>query len=349
MKSQHIGDVQWNSEGTISLISPVKGDYIKTYTGKRFVPKEPDVDKIDIRDIAHALSLICRGNGHVKTFFSVAQHCIFCAREAEARGYSNKMILACLLHDAAECYLSDIPRPIKKHMMDYCELENQILDLAYQKLIGQPMQEDEQKLVKEIDDAFLYFDLEVLLNEYQDGPVPKLLCPPSYEGRPFADVEEEFLEIYYQYTDGSKHAPIYLENIAEAFDSGFGDWEQFLNMETGEIVSLPDSDNIYIDRTEEDEELLEEIEEADKYVRLWDQRELREKDMMWDFARMQDDEKVANKLINALRGRHPYRYFKDATFQMGVRDEYFRFRHEQYLERAKEWCEVNEIRYRRKR
>lgn len=234
-------------------------------------------------------------------------------------------------------------------MKAYCELEDRILDLTYQKLIGQPLQEDELQQVKEIDDAFLYYDLEVLLNEYQRDPEPKLLCPPSYEVRPFADVEEEFLEIYYQYTDGSKHAPIYLEDIADAFDSGFSDWEQFLNLETGGIVVLPDQDNMFIDRTEEDEELLKEIEETDKYVRLWDQRDLREKDMMWEFARMQDDEKVANKLVNALRGRHPYRYFKDAAFQMGVRDEYFKFRSEQYLERAKEWCEVNEIRYRRKR
>ena len=324
-------------------------DYITTYTGKRFVPKEPDADKIDIRDIAHALSLICRGNGHVQTFFSVAQHCIFCAREAEARGYSDKVILACLIHDAAECYLSDIPRPLKKDMKAYCELEDRILDLAYQKLISQPLQERELQQVKEIDDAFLCYDLEVLLNEYQSDPAPKLLCPPSYEFRSFEDVEEEFLEVYYQHTDGSKHAPIYLEDIADAFASGFSDWEQFLNLETGEIVVLPDSDNMYIDRTEEDEELLEEIEETDKYVRLWDQSELREKDMMWDFARMQDDEKVANKLISALRGRRPYRNFKDTALQLDVRDEYFKFRYKQYLERAREWCEVNEIRYRRKR
>ncbi len=62
--------------------------------------------------IAHALSLICRGNGHVKTFWSVGQHCINCAKEAWARGLSNRMAPACHLHDAGECYLSDIPRPL---------------------------------------------------------------------------------------------------------------------------------------------------------------------------------------------------------------------------------------------
>ena len=176
-------------------------EYITTYTGRHFVPKEPEADKIDIRDIAHALSLICRGNGHVQSFFSVAQHCIFCAREAEARGYSDRVILACLIHDAAECYLSDIPRPLKKDMQAYCQVEDRILQVVYEKVLGQPLQEDERRLVKEIDDGFLYYDLAVLLREPQDGPELKLLCPPSYEVRPFAEVEAEFLEIYDQYAE----------------------------------------------------------------------------------------------------------------------------------------------------
>ena len=39
-------------------------EYITTYTGLHFRPTEPDSDLIRIQDIAHALSLICRGNGH---------------------------------------------------------------------------------------------------------------------------------------------------------------------------------------------------------------------------------------------------------------------------------------------
>ena len=81
-------------------------DYITTYTGKNFRPLNPEMSQIDIRDIAHALSLTCRGNGHVKNFFSVGQHCVYCAKEAEARGYSSRVILGCLLHDASEAYLA---------------------------------------------------------------------------------------------------------------------------------------------------------------------------------------------------------------------------------------------------
>ena len=68
-------------------------DCITTYTGRHFDPLHPEEALICIEDIAHALSLICRGNGHVKSFFSVGQHCILCAREAAARSYSSRLRL----------------------------------------------------------------------------------------------------------------------------------------------------------------------------------------------------------------------------------------------------------------
>ena len=105
---------------------------ITTYTGRHIDPLHPDPDMICIEDIAHALSLICRGNGQVKTFFSVGQHCINCAREALARGYSRRVAFACLLHDASECYLSDVPRPFKKTLTGYKEQEKNLLDLIYE-------------------------------------------------------------------------------------------------------------------------------------------------------------------------------------------------------------------------
>ena len=119
-------------------------DYITTYTGKHIDPVHPISDLICIEDIAHALSLICRGNGQVKTFFSVGQHCINCAREALARGYSNRIAFACLLHDASECYLSDVPRPFKKTLTGYKEQEENLLKLIYQKYLGNLLTSEEE-------------------------------------------------------------------------------------------------------------------------------------------------------------------------------------------------------------
>ena len=92
--------------------------YITTFTGEDFDPTEPDINKIKIEDIAHALSLICRANGHFIRFYSVGQHCINCANEAKARGLPELIQFACLFHDASEAYISDITSPVKKHLCD---------------------------------------------------------------------------------------------------------------------------------------------------------------------------------------------------------------------------------------
>ena len=93
-------------------------EYITTYTGLHFRPTEPDSDLIRIQDIAHALSLICRGNGHVQTFWSVGEHCICCAKEAAARGFSERMILACLLCRMGRHRLRKNYRNIRKEKTD---------------------------------------------------------------------------------------------------------------------------------------------------------------------------------------------------------------------------------------
>lgn len=184
-------------------------DYIRTSSGVKFYPLNPDPQGILIEDIAHALSLLCRGNGHVKVFFSVGQHCIHCAKEAEQRGYSTRLILACLLHDASEAYLSDITRPVKQHLQDYCRYEKHLLEVIYKKFLGSPLSQEEQKLVKIIDDDMLYYDLRDLLNEsvgelvngQEPRSAPVMYSSFSYKERPFKEVEEEYLSLFRKYSD----------------------------------------------------------------------------------------------------------------------------------------------------
>ena len=173
--------------------------YITTFTGKHFDPAKPDASLIDIRDIAHALSLICRGNGHVKTFFSVGQHCINAAKEAALRGYPGRVILACLLHDASEAYMSDVPRPLKANMPEYVHTEERLLALIYEKFLGSSLTEEESALVKEIDNNLLYYDLKELLNECSDESEPDLQIALNYEFVSFEQVEKNYLKIYEQY------------------------------------------------------------------------------------------------------------------------------------------------------
>ena len=140
-------------------------DYIRTYTGIRFYPLEPDPAQIEIRDIAHALPMICRGNGHVSGYFSVGQHCLNCSREAELCGLPVRIQLACLLHDAGECYLSDVPRPFKKQIPSYSSYEERILSMIYEKYLGSDLTSEEKKLVirpagEDEKDAFLWCSIK---------------------------------------------------------------------------------------------------------------------------------------------------------------------------------------------
>jgi len=173
--------------------------YITTYGGSRFMPTDPRAEDVHITDIAHALSYICRGNGHVKTFFSVGQHCLHCALEAEARGHSPRVVLACLLHDAAEAYMSDVPRPFKPYLTEYKGFEDRLLAVIYEKYLGSPLTAEEEALVKGIDDDTLYFNLRDLLNNPPEGPVPDMKTKFPQTFRPFEEVEREYLEIFEKY------------------------------------------------------------------------------------------------------------------------------------------------------
>ena len=179
-------------------------DYITTYTGIRFYPASPDAEGICIEDIAHALSFLCRGNGHVSGFWSVAEHCILCAREAAAREWPDRLVLASLLHDASECYLSDVPRPFKKELPAYCEHEARLLDLIYERYLGTPLTEEEERLVKQIDDGALFYDLKELLHNEQSEEDPQFHVVPDYAFRPFHEVEQEYLQLFYHYYETMK-------------------------------------------------------------------------------------------------------------------------------------------------
>ena len=66
---------------------------MNTYSGRKFDPMKIASEDVYLEDIAHALSLVCRGGGQIRWFYSVGQHSINCAHEALARGWSDRMAL----------------------------------------------------------------------------------------------------------------------------------------------------------------------------------------------------------------------------------------------------------------
>lgn len=168
-------------------------DYITTGTKIHFTPLEPDMEQIDIRDIAHALSLLTRANGHFPEFYSVGQHCNHCYEEARARGYDKRLQLACLLHDASEAYISDITRPVKKYLAKYMEIEKNLQDAIYIRFLGSTLTEEEQRKVSAVDDALLYYEFDHYMGEKLLNYVPVLYSKPEFCFVPFKQVEEQYI------------------------------------------------------------------------------------------------------------------------------------------------------------
>ena len=173
---------------------------IMTYTKKMFDPLRPDMKLIDIEDIAHALSMLCRANGHFKSFYSVAQHSINCMNEAKARGYSERIQLACLLHDASEAYLSDVTRPVKAELPRYKEIEAPLQETIWNKWLDKPLTTHEIVLVFQIDDAILAHEFLNLMGERIMDSIPKIISTPEFSFAGFDGCKQEFLRQFRQLT-----------------------------------------------------------------------------------------------------------------------------------------------------
>lgn len=169
---------------------------IKTFSGIMFDPLEPVAELINIRDIAHSLAMLCRANGHFKTFYSVGQHCINCAKEAAARGYSIRVQLGCLLHDGSEAYLSDVTRPVKETIPKYLEIEKPLQDAIWNKWITEPLTEEETRLIFEIDDILLLNEFVVLMDTALEAYIPELQSASQFAFEGFDATEAEYMELF---------------------------------------------------------------------------------------------------------------------------------------------------------
>ena len=155
----------------------LRGDWMQTYSGGRFYPADPRVEDINPLDIAHALSMLCRYGGHISRFMSVAEHCVLMS---EAVAPENA--LAALLHDAAEAYLVDVPRPLKNILPDYRATEAKVEAVIAERFgLALPFSSE----VKEADNRILLTERDALMPRttkpwFQDGRFSPL--PVEIEG-----------------------------------------------------------------------------------------------------------------------------------------------------------------------
>lgn len=166
---------------------PVTREWIMTASGVAFFPFAPRPEDIRIHDIAHHLSNCCRFTGAVRTFYSVAQHSVLisdllrgCPEFTSAAGAIRAGLYG-LLHDAAEAYLVDLPRPIKRSpdLQAYRTAEASLQRAIYTRFGLDPGAEP--ALVK-------LFDRRLLRTEQRDLMPPPTLDEDRTDVPPFDEI-----------------------------------------------------------------------------------------------------------------------------------------------------------------
>ena len=151
----------------------------------------------DIEVIAHALSNICRFNGHCEHFYSVAEHCVLGTQWLMTH-YPEPLIdnpLEFLLHDAAEIYIGDIPTPLKILCREIMDLEDRILQSIYQQfdvLTYQP------SLIKTIDRRMLECEHRELFVDHKCWSTGLKPLDVDIKCWKPTDAENQFLELFHR-------------------------------------------------------------------------------------------------------------------------------------------------------
>lgn len=142
-----------------------KGAWIQTFSGIRFWPLDPRPDEVRLEDVAHVLAQLCRFGGHSSRFYSVAQHSVHVSEMCD-----TDHSLAGLVHDAAETYLIDVPRPLKRQpeFAAYRAIEKRVA-AAVAKAFGVDPELFESEQVKRADAIMLATEAKHLMHLTPNG------------------------------------------------------------------------------------------------------------------------------------------------------------------------------------
>ena len=146
-----------------------------------------------------------------------------------------------------------------------------------------------------------------------------------------------------------------LQDILEGMDFQSDEQSSFLNLTTGEVVSITDEElraaendaplEDFPDWQHDAIRMAKDIIETDSYLQLPDRFEIHEYSIMERFCLSVDDEDMRDDLCDAIRGRGAFRRFKDRMQLYGMAEEWYRYRDAALREIAMAWCEEHGIPY----
>jgi hypothetical protein len=133
------------------------------------------------------------------------------------------------------------------------------------------------------------------------------------------------------------------------------EYRSFLNIRTGEFVTLSneelgaaeEGENIE-DFPEWQQEMIQKASEVlltDNYRELPSKFDIHEYSIMERFCYTVKDDELSRRLLNSIRGRGAFRYFKDTIHAYGIEKDWYEYREQAFKEIAIDWLEGNKIAY----
>lgn len=166
--------------------------YTTTNSGVNvYSPDQFKACEVRIADIMDGISKICRYNGQVNEFYSVAEHSVLVSRYAEMMGEDEAVVIAALFHDAHETYSGDLPTPHKAMVRGLAQFEEGY-ELRVREALNLPGPEDPVwERVAYYDSRILHRELIVLRTQNLpmwfdhniEREVPAELRPVGFEWR----------------------------------------------------------------------------------------------------------------------------------------------------------------------
>lgn len=160
-----------------TIILPTHDDWIQVHSRTPFDLRHPTPEQVRMQDIVVALCRQPRFGGHTKRLYTVAQHSLGVLTLLEYACEPEWVQLQGLLHDATEAYVVDVPRPLKRMLGEYKDIEERVWR-AIARQFGVPVELN--PAVKAADEALLYFEAHHLLPDGALWTPPRPLVPFDY-------------------------------------------------------------------------------------------------------------------------------------------------------------------------
>jgi Uncharacterised protein family (UPF0158) len=150
-------------------------------------------------------------------------------------------------------------------------------------------------------------------------------------------------------------ATVRLSDIVDALEMQPDESSSFLDLDTGQVETVSHDLLREAEESGDDEatdlpawqqqewEIAKRIVSTDRFQKLPTKFDVHEWEIMEDFSRSLEPDRIREELLHAIHGAGAFRNFKDTLRRHRIESAWFAFRTEALRQIALDWCEENQI------